>query len=88
MKFNKKDRLKAFRNLMDRKESSIKSTIVKSPTSEEYKKRCDEREKRLILRYDENISDISIETVQVAQAQVEEKVSTLVAEKEAEINAQ
>lgn len=59
MKFNKKDRLKAFRNLMDRKESSIKSTIVKSPTSEEYKKRCDERENRLILRYDENISDIS-----------------------------
>lgn len=59
MKFNKKDRLKAFRNLMARKESSIKSTIVKSPTSEEYKKRCDEREKRLILRYDENISDIS-----------------------------
>ncbi len=34
--------------------------------------------------YTENISDISIETVQVAQAQVEEKVSTLVAEKEAQ----
>ena len=38
--------------------------------------------------YTENINDISIETVQVAQAQVEEKVSTLVAEKEAEIKAQ
>ena len=34
--------------------------------------------------YTENMSDISIETVQVAQAQVEEKVSTLVAEKEAQ----
>ena len=34
--------------------------------------------------YTENINDISIETVQVAQAQVEEKVSTLVAEKEAQ----
>ena len=38
--------------------------------------------------YTENINDISIETVQVAQAQVEEKVSTLVAKKEAEIKAQ
>ena len=34
--------------------------------------------------YTENINDISIETVQVAQAQIEEKVSTLVAEKEEE----
>ena len=59
MKYSKKDRLKAFKNLMDRKESSIKSTIIKSPTNEEYKKRCDEREKRLILRYDENIENIS-----------------------------
>ena len=38
--------------------------------------------------YTENINDISIETVQVAQAQVEEKVSTLVAEKEAEKEAE
>lgn len=59
MKYSKKDRLKAFKNLMDRKESNIKSTIIKSPTSEEYKKRCDEREKRLILKYDENIENIS-----------------------------
>ena len=59
MKYSRKDRLKAFKNLMDRSESSIKSIVIDSPTSEEYKKRCDEREKRLILRYDENISDIS-----------------------------
>lgn len=38
MKFNKKDRLKAFRNLMDRKESSIKSTIVKSQLVKNIKK--------------------------------------------------
>lgn len=38
----------------------------------------------VIENYTENINDISIETVQVAQAQVEEKVSTLVAEKQAQ----
>lgn len=38
----------------------------------------------VIENYTENINDISIETVQVAQAQVEEKVLTLVAEKQAQ----
>ncbi len=59
MKYSKKDRLKAFKNLMDRSESSIKSIVIDSPTSEEYKKRRDEREKKLILKYDENIENIS-----------------------------
>ena len=59
MKYSKKDRLKAFKNLMDRSESNIKSIVIDSPTSEEYKKRRDEREKKLILKYDENIENIS-----------------------------
>ena len=59
MKYSKKDRLKAFKNLMDRSESSIKSIVIDSPTSEEYKKRRDERDKKLILKYDENIENIS-----------------------------
>lgn len=59
MKYSKKDRLKAFKNLMDRSESSVKSIVIDSPTSEEYKKRRDEREKKLILKYDENIENIS-----------------------------
>lgn len=59
MKYSKKDRLKAFKNLMDRSESNIKSIVIDSPTSEEYKKRSDKREKKLILKYDENIENIS-----------------------------
>ena len=59
MKYSKKDRLKAFKNLMDRRESNIKSIAIDSPTSEEYKQRCYEREKKLILKYDENIENIS-----------------------------
>ena len=48
---------KAFRNLMDRRTSNIKSTEISSPTTNEYKKRREEREKKLVLKYDYNISN-------------------------------
>ncbi len=57
MNLSKKDRLKAFRNLMDRRESNIKSTEILSPTTNEYKKRREESEKKLALKYDYNISN-------------------------------
>ncbi len=50
---------------------------------EEHKEDTVNLELSVIENYTENINDISIETVQVAQAQMEEKVSALVAEEQA-----
>ena len=50
---------------------------------EEHKEDTVNLELSIIENYTENINDISIETVQVAQAQMEEKVSALVAEEQA-----
>ena len=55
---------------------------------DEYKNDAVNLELSVVENYTENIDEINIETVQVAQAQVEEKVSTLVAEKEEEEQAQ
>ena len=42
---------------MDRRTSNVKSTEISSPTTNEYKKRREEREKKLVLKYDYNISN-------------------------------
>lgn len=58
MKLTSEQRKKAFKHLMEVKESIVPSKVIKSPATKEYYKRTEKRyEKKLTLSYDESIKD-------------------------------